>query len=44
METTSKMELSIGLMPKKVIEPNNVILAQKNKNTVVQNEPNLNMP
>ena len=43
LDDTLKMVLLVDLTLKKMIEPNNDILAQKNKNIMVQTEANFNM-
>ena len=43
METSLEMVLSIDLMLKKMIDPKNDILAQKNKNMVVQKRASVDM-
>ena len=43
LENASKIMVSIDLLPKKMIEPRNDILAQKNKNILVAKGPNFNM-
>ena len=43
LDNEPKMVLSFDLTPKKMIEPENDILAQKNKNKLVQKGSNFNM-